>query len=171
MGGKSYPVVDIIHPNAWYIKTTASAKSGTSGTMLYQNGLNLARIKKVIVDGVEYNDPSEILIRYGVNTYSKLDGAHEYYIYPTYQTADNTIFCFSPQAIAEFRFCRGYNCKCLYAYSKMSYPVMILDDNKPRFRLDNGKQLKNLYIPVGMGDYYQSIADELIEVKYNFIDD
>lgn len=169
MGGKKIPVIDIIHPDALYVKTKSNF---VANSWLYVGQHNLYDLMtRFIVDGVEHfaNDKDDYFTLDNRGVRLKLAGEHEYYIYCSNFDGFNYYF---NGPFDTIRYSRTTNIN-VEIQGSPNVNTMIFVNTNPKIKSGvtfSGNTV--LYVPEGSTDRYAGFNNtEIIEVKYNFIED
>ena len=163
MGGKSYPVVDIIHPDAIHIVTTAgypANKTVATGNFA-QYGFS-----KVIMDGEVIEDHGTVCT---INNDLKLvkGGAHEYFFYPKQSWGSAFHWWDTSSYVTIYRWPRK---SAVVIQGSPYMPLIICTSANQKFN-NLYSTPKEVYVPVGSGEMYKAYTPNITEVKYNFIED
>lgn len=170
-GGDGTPVIEVLHPDAIYFKTNEYA--APDSPYIWQWGIRISEMTKVIVDGAEVNPGDAFTELYnGANLQPVLSGVHEYYVY--YNASNKTIRLHGYSVMSIIRFGRGFAGinKIERGATNRPIDIMLVDDNIPNISSIQLRNTDKLYVPVGCKDGI-SIASggDIIEVEYKFIED
>lgn len=170
-GGESTPVMEIIHPDAIYFKTNEYA--APDSPYIWQWGIRISEMTKVIVDGAEVNPGDAFTELYnGANLQPILSGVHEYYVYWNHGRRVNiNLQAWNPISIIRFERNSTNNIsKVTRRGNNRPLDIMFIDNSIPSLSdviLGNN----NLYVPVGSKSNVDIGSGNIIEVKYKIIED
>lgn len=170
MGGNGIPSIDIIHPDALYVKTRSNFAANSWLCHGYPPIYNTMTM--FIVDGVEYSasEKDDYFVLDGQGIKIKLSGEHEYYIYAS--AYNGYSYYWSSSYIDTVRYPRGLPAN-FEVQGSPNVNTMIFVNTKPKIKSGVTFSVNTvLYVPEGSTDRYAGVNNaEIIEAKYNFIED
>lgn len=166
MGKTGNSAIEIIHPNATYIKTKNSYPAGTA----VASGNYFSLLSKVIMDG-EVKSASEVLTNSGGSISFLNGGEHEYYLYRSAGWATDNGYAYFYQSNAKYIeiFRPNRNCTNAMQGDMRTLDVMMLLGNNVRFS-NVAAYPKSIYVTRG-STAYSSLGANIIETDYNIIED
>lgn len=170
MGGKKTPVIDVIHPDAFYVKTRSNFAANS--WLYYGHPQIYNTMTMFIVDGVEHSasDKDDYFTLDGQGIKIKLSGEHEYYIYASEYHGYS--YYWGSSYIDTVRYPRGLPVN-FEVQGSPKINTMIFVNTNPKIK--SGVTFSEntvLYVPEGSTDRYAGFNNtEIVEVKYNIIED